>query len=142
GAPDFALPTQRAKNRPPRPCAGGTPDSSPGIICSTDARSAGAECGRGPLLVQNHFTNRGKLGGVLRGSDFSRVSLISAAGILLLLSIAPAALAAGPRVDIVIGEKAPALEKRAAEDIAVDLRKVYDAEVKIATTAPEDAANV
>ncbi|MGI8982804.1 MAG: alpha-glucuronidase family glycosyl hydrolase [Pirellulaceae bacterium] len=52
------------------------------------------------------------------------------------------ASAAGPRVDIVIGETAPPLEKRAAEDIAADLKKVYDAEVKIATAAPEDAENV
>ncbi len=75
-------------------------------------------------------------------SDFSRVSLSSAAGILLLLSIASSLLAAGPRVDIVIGEKAPALEKRAAEDVAADLKKLYDAEVKIATAAPEGADNL
>ncbi len=62
--------------------------------------------------------------------------------LLLLVAAAQSALAVGPRVDIVIGEKAPPLEKRAAEDIAVDLKKVYDAEVKIATAAPEGAENV
>ena len=61
---------------------------------------------------------------------------------LILLAAAQLAIAAGPRVDIVIGEKAPALEKRAAEDVAADLKKVYDAEVKIATAAPEGAENV
>jgi hypothetical protein len=61
--------------------------------------------------------------------------------IVLLLASYPT-FAAGPRVDIVIGEKAPALEKRAAEDIAADLKKVYDAEVKVATAAPGGAENV
>jgi hypothetical protein len=61
---------------------------------------------------------------------------------LLFVAAAQLALAAGPRVDIVIGEKAPALEKRAAEDIAADLKKVYEADVKIATAAPEGAENV
>jgi hypothetical protein len=61
---------------------------------------------------------------------------------LLLFAAAQLAFAAGPRVDIVIGEKAPPLEKRAAEDIAADLKKVYDAEVKIDTAAPEGAENV
>ena len=60
----------------------------------------------------------------------------------LLLAVAQLAFAAGPRVDIVIGEKALALEKRAAEDIAFDLKRVYDAEVKIATAAPESAENI
>jgi hypothetical protein len=62
--------------------------------------------------------------------------------IVLVFFAAFPALAAGPRVDIVIGEKAPALEKRAAEDIAADLKKVYDAEVTIATAAPEGAEHV
>ncbi|MFN0021335.1 MAG: alpha-glucuronidase family glycosyl hydrolase [Pirellulaceae bacterium] len=61
---------------------------------------------------------------------------------VLLFAAAQLTQAAGPRVDIVIGEKAPALEKRAAEDVAADLKNVYDAEVKIATAAPEDAENV
>jgi hypothetical protein len=61
---------------------------------------------------------------------------------LLLLAAAQQTFATGPRVDIVIGEKAPALEKRVAEDIAADLKEVYDAEVKIATAAPEGAENV
>jgi hypothetical protein len=143
GARDFALAAPRAKNRPHRPRAGGTSDCPREVICSTDARSAGAECGRAPFLVQNHFTNRGKLGGVRQPSDLFHIShLISAAAILLLLSFASFAFAAGPRVDIVIGEKAPPLERRAAEDIAADLKKVYDAEVKIAAAAPEGAENV
>jgi hypothetical protein len=62
--------------------------------------------------------------------------------IALLLTATHPVFAAGPRVDIVIGEKAPPLERRAAEDVAADLKKVYEADVKIATAAPEGAENV
>ncbi|MFM9962706.1 MAG: hypothetical protein ACKV2Q_15960 [Planctomycetaceae bacterium] len=49
---------------------------------------------------------------------------------------------AGPRVDIVIGEKAPALERFAADELAGQLKRVYEAEVKIGSTAPADAPHV
>lgn len=49
---------------------------------------------------------------------------------------------AGPRVDIVIGEKAPALERLAADELASQLKRVYEADVKIAATAPVDAPHV
>ncbi len=49
---------------------------------------------------------------------------------------------AGPRVDIVIGVKAPALERLAADELSGQLKRVYEAEVKIASTAPSDATHV
>lgn len=51
-------------------------------------------------------------------------------------------LLAGPRVDIVIGEKAPALERLAAEELSNQLKRVYEADVKIGSTAPLDAPHV
>ncbi|MCE9527175.1 MAG: hypothetical protein K8R36_14105 [Planctomycetales bacterium] len=61
---------------------------------------------------------------------------------LFLLAAAQASLAAGPRVDIVIGEKAPALEKRAAEDVAADLKQIYDSTAKILTSPSDESQNV
>ena len=49
---------------------------------------------------------------------------------------------AGPRVDIVIGEKAPALERLAADELSSQLKLVYEADVKIASTALADAPHV
>ncbi len=51
-------------------------------------------------------------------------------------------LLAGPRVDIVIGEKAPALERLAADELSSQLKRIYEAEVKIGSTAPADAPHV
>ena len=51
-------------------------------------------------------------------------------------------LLAGPRVDIVIGEKAPALERLAADELSNQLKRIYEADVKIASTAPPDAPHV
>ncbi len=59
--------------------------------------------------------------------------------IVLLLSV-PAF--AGPRVEIVIGEKPPALERLAADELANQLQRVYEADVKISSTAPADAPHV
>ena len=49
---------------------------------------------------------------------------------------------AGPRVDIVIGEKAPALERLAADELSSQLQRVYEADVKIGSTAPPDSPHV
>ncbi|MFN0054250.1 MAG: alpha-glucuronidase family glycosyl hydrolase [Planctomycetales bacterium] len=46
--------------------------------------------------------------------------------------LAPA-LQAGPRVDVVIGPQAPALERFAAEEMAGQLRKLFDADARVAT---------
>lgn len=51
-------------------------------------------------------------------------------------------LLAGPRVEIVIGEKVPALERLAADELSGQLKRVYEAEVKIGSTAPADAPHV
>ncbi len=51
-------------------------------------------------------------------------------------------LLAAPRVDIVIGEKAPALERLAAEELSNQLKRVYEADTKIGSTAPADATHV
>ncbi len=49
---------------------------------------------------------------------------------------------AGPKVTFVIGEKAPPLDKLAAEQLATDFKALFDAETAIQTTAPADSANV
>ncbi len=51
-------------------------------------------------------------------------------------------LLAGPRVDIVIGEKVSALERLAADELSNQLKRVYEAEVKIGSTVPADAPHV
>lgn len=65
----------------------------------------------------------------------------SVIAILLLLSLSLSAFA-GPRVDIVIGEKAPALERLAANELSGQLKRIYEADVKIASIVPDDAPHV
>lgn len=62
--------------------------------------------------------------------------------IVLLLAISGTEAIAGPRVDIVIGEKAPVLEKLAADELARQLKRLYEADVKIGSTAPAKAEHV
>ncbi len=50
--------------------------------------------------------------------------------------------AEAPKVELVIGSQATSLEKLAAADIAADLKKIYDAQVTISTTASDDAGHV
>jgi hypothetical protein len=47
---------------------------------------------------------------------------------VLILSL-PVFVVAGPKVEIVVAEKAPALEKRAADEVAAMLKRLYQAEV-------------
>ena len=54
-------------------------------------------------------------------------------------TIAAPAFAAGPTIDIVLGEKADPLEKFAAEEMAGQLKKLYDAKVNIGTTVSSGA---
>jgi hypothetical protein len=54
---------------------------------------------------------------------------------LLLLPAGPA-VAAGPRVDVVIGPEAPRLEKFAARELAGQLQQLFDAQVQIADRVP------
>ncbi len=63
--------------------------------------------------------------------------------LIFLSAFLPAAKSvAGPRVDIVIGDKAPALERFAAEELSSQLQRIYEAEVTIGSTAPADAPHV
>jgi hypothetical protein len=62
--------------------------------------------------------------------------------LLAILCLTSRVIAAGPSVHIVVGEKAEAIERFAAEEMAGQLKKLFDAEVKIAAAAPTDAANV
>lgn len=52
------------------------------------------------------------------------------------------ASAATPKVDLVVGGAASALEKQAAAEIAEDLKKIYDAQVTVSTAAPVGAEHV
>lgn len=69
---------------------------------------------------------------------------MTALGIVaIVLAIDPTAqVFAGPRVGIVVGEKAPALEKLAADELASQLKRIYEAEVKIGSTVPADSPHV
>ena len=57
---------------------------------------------------------------------------------ICLALVAPAI--AGPKVTIVIGDKAPALEKLAAKQLAHDLSALFEAEAAIQTSLPGDAS--
>ena len=61
---------------------------------------------------------------------------------IICATFAAPTFAAGPMIDIVLGEKAEPLEKFAAEEMAGQLKKLFDAEVRFGTTAPANAANV
>ena len=52
------------------------------------------------------------------------------------------ALAAGPKIAIVIGSKATTMDKLAAEQLRTDFGLLFDAESTIEATVPKDAANV
>src|SRR5262249_11855308 len=68
--------------------------------------------------------------------------LTALVALVLLLVLSCAEVFAGLRVDIVIGEKAPALERLAADELASQLKRVHEADVKIAVTAPADSPHV
>ncbi len=53
-----------------------------------------------------------------------------------------AAIAAGPRVHIVLAAQAEPLEKFAADEMAGQLKKLFEADVTIGTAVPTDAADV
>ena len=58
---------------------------------------------------------------------------------VLTLAFAAQAFCAGPKIALVVGDHAPALEKRAAEQLSGDLRALFDAEPSIVTTLPSGA---
>jgi hypothetical protein len=57
-----------------------------------------------------------------------------------LLLVAQAAAASGTNLTLVVGKDAPALEKRAAEQLSADLHQLFDAATSIATSAPSGAS--
>src|SRR5262245_8356057 len=61
---------------------------------------------------------------------------------LFAVVLAHGVVVAGPRVDIVIGEKAPALERLAADELSGQLKRVYEADVQIDSKPPEDSPHV
>lgn len=52
-----------------------------------------------------------------------------------------AAFSAGPQITIVIGPEAPALEKLAAEQLAKDVKALFDAETKVQSAPSTDASS-
>src|SRR5688572_2963691 len=61
----------------------------------------------------------------------------------LLLAAASVASAAGPRVEIITSEFPPRLVQRAADELAADLKRLYDADVRFgATVVPSGATHV
>lgn len=93
------------------------------------------------LLFNLHFTNAFGTEGneVNEGRQSMKVTFFP---LVMLLAISCSEALAGPRVDIVIGEKAPALEKLAADELASQLKRLYEADVKIGSTAPANAEHV
>lgn len=62
---------------------------------------------------------------------------------LLVSLVAPAiAAAAGPSVQIVVADKAPPLERQAAEEVAAVLTRLYGADAKLVAAAADGAENV
>jgi alpha-glucuronidase len=62
---------------------------------------------------------------------------------IIVLLVAPAiVIAAGPSVQVVVADKSPPLERRAAEEIAAVLTRLYGAEAKLVAAAADDAENV
>ncbi|MDB5336184.1 MAG: hypothetical protein JWN70_1803 [Planctomycetaceae bacterium] len=49
---------------------------------------------------------------------------------------------AGPRVDVVVGPKATALERFAASEVAVQFKKLFDADVKVSEQVPAEAGSL
>lgn len=64
------------------------------------------------------------------------------AAVFCTLLIANVAAAEGPKVHLVVGAKADAIEKFAAEEMAGQLKKLFEADVAIVAAAPNDATNV
>jgi hypothetical protein len=54
----------------------------------------------------------------------------------LTIAFASQAFCAGPKITLVVGDQAPALEKRAAAQLSADLRALFDAEPSIVTALP------
>lgn len=62
--------------------------------------------------------------------------------LLLTLALASPALAAGPKVTFVIGDKATPMDKLAAEQLSKDFHALFDAETTVQAAFPKEATNV
>ncbi|MBI1916776.1 MAG: hypothetical protein HYS12_18880 [Planctomycetes bacterium] len=62
--------------------------------------------------------------------------------LLALLVAGPSILAAGPRIDVVIGPDAPRLERFAARELTDQLRKLFDARVQVSEKVPTSAEHL
>jgi hypothetical protein len=56
--------------------------------------------------------------------------------------LTPGALLAGPRVDVVVGPQAPELERFAAQELAGQFRRLFDAESKISDRIPSESEHL
>ena len=107
--------------------------------CFTQSHSLRCLC----FLLFNPFGKKWFGPEVNEGNEDWRSRGVFSLTMLLLLSAMSCSDAfAGPRVDIVIGEKAPALEKLAADELAGQLKRVYDVEVKIDSQPSADSPHV
>jgi hypothetical protein len=67
------------------------------------------------------------------------VAVLSRAAVALLCLLAANVALAGPRVDVVVGGDAPELEKFAAQELAGQFQRLFDANVRIDSKVPEGA---
>lgn len=58
------------------------------------------------------------------------------------LTLPSIVFAAEPRVDIEVGDTSPVLTRRAADELAADLKRLYGADVHVGAVAPAEAINV
>lgn len=69
-----------------------------------------------------------------------RLSTVSAVCTIVLMSLTGASAPAATKVAVIVGTDAPAIERRAADDLAVQLEKVFrDVDAAVTTTADGDA---
>src|SRR5262249_13547337 len=63
--------------------------------------------------------------------------------VLAMLAVLPANVGlAGPRVDVVVGADAPELERFAAQELAGQFQRLFEADVKIGSNVPEEAGHL
>src|SRR5437879_502545 len=94
---------------------------------------------RSPMVVSSSEPARNCTASPTRPSELERtimtrllVSLLAA----LALLVGSSALAAGPRIDVVIGPDAPRLERIATSELSGQLQKLFDARVQVVEKAP------
>jgi len=94
---------------------------------------------RKPRVTSHEKPLRSPGGATLRSSRIIVVAFLAFASLAAFFSPAHAA---GPIIHIVIAEKADPLEKFAADEVAGQLKKLFEAETTIAAAAPSGAEHV